>query len=138
MICVTEIKALEVPDDWHRLDNDPDRELWLCPVKDGAAPEPKSIKAVSEIVRGTRIITPDKREICIGMSKQAHELLGLPFEVIDNQKETIETYGQEIVSLKANHKLGLAVMKNIRAKLDKYIKMSFWERLGFLFKGTRV
>ena len=133
MICVTKIEALEVPDDWHRIGHYPDRELWLYPPGDNENPEPVSMKVVSEIVRGTRIVTSTGKEICIGMSKQAHELLGLPFEIIDNQKGTIEIYYKEVLVLKRDAKLSLAVGKRLRQKLDVFLGMNFWERLKFLF-----
>ena len=118
MICVTEIKTLEVPEDWQRIDHY---------LKDG--------RRFSEMVKGTRIVTQEGREICIGMSKQANELLGLPFEVIRDQKTMIERCWEEIYTLERDAKLALAVNKKLRQNLDTFINMSRWERLKFLVKG---
>lgn len=85
MIVVTEIKTLEVPDDWrHEVKHFNDN---IECISDGCL-VPHSINYVSEIVTGRRFINPRTNfDMIIGYTTEAEKILGITYESFDNSEQ---------------------------------------------------
>ena len=90
----------------------------------------ENIKVHREIIHGKRFIKPDGKEICLGLSKQVHDTIGIYFEAFESEE-------------RQNLRLHLEVTKSITAinkltsKLNEFRSMGFWKRLKFLFDGDK-
>lgn len=124
MLCITKIEVVNVPED--KLDlyycNDPFANV--LPIEGTYPVEYAEVKR--EHVNGKIFINNRHEEICIGMSKQVQDLIGLPFEVYDNMNK-------EIKSLSGNYNYVNKLYKKLDIELEKYKKLTFFKRLKFLF-----
>lgn len=132
MLCVTEVKIINC-----------DRnvvEIAIAKgkqhIKFGDSDSPiMPVEFVREVIYGKTFINGNYKKVCIGMSKQVQELIGLPFEVFENMQERIFEMETE---LRANNEDILRM--HIEGKeLDiwkNYIcKMSWFKRFKAVFTG---
>jgi len=122
MIIITKIEYIQIERDVHELiccSYDPDAE----PLYPANSDEPVSPKEVQEIVRGRKFRHPDGREIRVGMSEQAGNLLGLQYEAWQDLEERL------IVSLRTSLRLSREIQAAKHA--------GFLTRLKWLIKGYR-
>jgi len=127
MICVKEIKVVDVPENWMEIHST--KMMNHCFVDGGTKVEP--LKVIYELIEGENFVNYNGKEVCIGWSKQVQDLLGLPFSIFRDLSE-------ENRILQANNKslsLNLTNYPIIVQKLDKIYNMNFWTRLKYLFKG---
>ena len=87
MICIKEIKVVDVDEDFivvHMMDGLPPF-ADLLPHNGDISQE--VVEVTNEMVHGTRFINIDGKEVCIGMTKQVQDLIGLPFEAFSNMRD---------------------------------------------------
>jgi len=82
--------------------------------------EHPEMKIHTEIIKGRRFVNIKGKEICIGMSEEVQELIGLPFEVFENLQSDIE-YERDM-------------NKKILKQLRTYQHMGIWDRIKNIFK----
>lgn len=85
----------------------------------------KEIETTIELIRGKHFINNREQVVCIGMSKQVQDAIGLPFEAFDSLQETLEisnkNYSDKVTEL---------------SKLQNSINDApFLSRLKYLFTG---
>ena len=83
----------------------------------------------TEMVLGRRYVNYQGEEVCIGMSKQAQDAIGLPFEVFDNMQNTINFLRKECDNLNASN---FRLLKNI----NRYKSLDLFGRIKFLVTRT--
>ena len=86
-------------------------------------PEHIETNAFREMIQGQRFVRPDGKELLIGCSRQAEEIIGIQYESWGNMSEAWE--GTRTQLRKAEKELA-----DIR-------QMTFWMRLKALFKGIK-
>lgn len=133
MLVVQDIKIKEVSRDivellHYRPAPDP-REFRRVPTKE-------ELEIPIEVIHGKTIITPDGREVCIGMSKKVQTALGLPFELIDDLQDDVERLHREI-------DMQLVTIDQLRGRyagaqdtIKQFRAMTLWRRIKFLFKRS--
>jgi len=72
----------------------------------------------TEMIKGRRFVNAKGKQICIGMSKEVQELIGLPFEVFENLQKDIE-----------NER---ALNKSLNESLLEHEQMGFIDRMKYL------
>ncbi len=124
MICIKSIEIIEVEENWMRAVFYEDVPY----VKIDHGNKAISVKALEELITGKIFVNCRGEEVCIGMSKQVQDLIGLPFEVMD--KLLVEN------AKLVNKEFELTDQRNkLINKLDSIEKLSFWQRLKMLFIG---
>lgn len=121
MICVTEIKVVDVERDF----------LWLAhmenmpPIAEIMNSAPKEYAEVKkEIIQGEQFVNAYGQRFCIGMSKQVREAIGLPFEVFKNMHGEIE----QLQDANAGR----------QERIVKFNAASFWKRLWYVLNGYQI
>ncbi|MCK9542958.1 MAG: hypothetical protein M0R03_13105 [Novosphingobium sp.] len=90
----------------------------------------KPIDVKMEHITGKFFINERDEEVCLGFAKHVQDILGLPFEAFDNMNKKAQKDAKLISSLRK-------LRNKEYDELNKYKKMSFWNRLKFLFIGGR-
>lgn len=82
----------------------------------------------TELIRGRRFIRPDGKELIIGCSKQAEEVIGIQYESWENLMGLHESTREELYREKG---------KLLKANEELYAikQLGFFKRLVLLFKG---
>jgi len=88
----------------------------------------EKVEVTQEHIRGRVFCLPNGQRITLGMSIAAAKSLAVPFEIIEEQQETIEKQHGRLITLQ--HNLDIS-MKN----LAYYKNANFWQRLKYLFIG---
>lgn len=124
MICIKSIEVIEVERD--------DVEVAHFRWPDGYfetgdyESSPMTADLTYEMVRGRVFRNANGQEVCIGMSKQVQDAIGLPFAVFENMEKKIGD-------------LQLA-RDTTKFKLDRLCcrlnNTGFWGRLKWLFRGV--
>jgi len=122
MICIKSIEVLEVEREHVEMAHLTPPYQEVLPIGE----ESIEIKVLYEMVRGRRFINHDGKEVCIGMTKQVQDAIGLPFAVFENMEKKIGD-------------LQLA-RDTTKFKLDRLCcrlnNTGFWGRLKWLFRGV--
>ena len=120
MICIKSIEVIEVERDDVEIAYQmwPDDHYFLPD-----ATEPVAAKFITETVRGRRFRNIDGKEVCIGMTKQVQDAVGLPFEAFENMEKEISNLYEEV----GNLRLAISMLRGT----------GFWGRLKWLFGGVR-
>ena len=123
MICIKEIKVVDVDEDFivvHMMDG-------LLPfatlLQEGDNISQEMVEVTNEMVHGTRFRNSNGLDVCIGMTQQVQDLIGLPFEAFSNMEATILGMKLKITAL--------------LKELDEFKTMGFFGRLKFLFRGYK-
>lgn len=123
MIIITEVKTIEVEEDWHafyRHCHDPNPRYPLT----GKGGMPTHIEdVVQEIVCNQKIMFNGK-DCSIGMTVEVYRVLGLPLEAIETQKKEIEDLDKSLEST-----WGI---------VRKHMNASLWQRIKWVFTGIKV
>ena len=130
MIVIKDIDTIEVKGDVFDLAHF--QEPFMAPVEDFEAVA-KSMKYETETIRGKRFYNHNGQEISIGLSKKAKEILGLPFEVIDNLTEALYNKTCEINQKNIKIRKLSGKLEDKTNRLKKYESMNFWRKFKFLF-----
>lgn len=101
----------------------------------GNPPAQNDLKLREEIVRGRRFVNRHGVEVCLGLTKQVEETIGLEFECFDKLQNENYNLSSNIKSLqKFNNRLTYEKDQYL-FMLDKYTSLNFFGRLKFLFTG---
>jgi hypothetical protein len=130
MLVVTNIEVKIVPEDIVQVVlQDP-----LTSYKDPLEVQ-KEISTTIEQIKGKRFINNQGQTVCIGMSKQVQEAIGLPFEALDNlQKEC--KFLRDIRNKLENDMN--TIHSNFTTFQQKVNNASFSNRLKYLFTKTII
>ena len=89
MICIKEIKVVDVDEDFivvHMMDG-------LLPfatlLQEGDNISQEMVEVTNEMVHGTRFRNSNGLDVCIGMTQQVQDLIGLPFEAFSNMRDYV-------------------------------------------------
>ena len=85
------------------------------------------MKIHTEMIKGRRFVNIKGKEICIGMSEEVQELIGLPFEVFENLQSDIE-------NVQAKFDFERRINTKILKQLRIYQHMGIWDRIKNIFK----
>ena len=123
MICIKEIKVVDVDEDFVMISRmeglPPFADLY--PYDDDTPLE--TVEVTQEMVHGRWFNNGWGKEVCIGMTQQVQDLIGLPFEAFSNMEATILGMKLKITAL--------------LKELDEFKTMGFFGRLKFLFSGYK-
>jgi len=120
MILISEIKTIQT-------DLDPialTRALSCGYAPEGTDYIPPEI--TTEMVRGRRFVNIRGEEVCIGMSKQVQQAIGLPFEVYDTMDNNITFFRKRNQNLESQN-------FNLLKRIEQHQSISFLGRVKFLF-----
>lgn len=120
MLCITDITVVDVGEDIIRLSGRSDNMVEMV-TNDGPR---DPIRIATEVIRGQRFRNSRGVIICIGMSQQVREAIGLPFEVYENLQHNLD-YEK-------------AQLRQSRNQLKRVKDMTFWERIRFAFTGEII
>lgn len=115
MLVVTDIKVIEV--DQSRWYIDRMRGPVIRPYRDDDGYEP--VEVTREMIEGKVFKSVDGREICIGMSKQVQDAIGLPLEVFDNLMSIIRDQHTQINQLATGKKLNAKLCRKISTGISE-------------------
>lgn len=137
MILIKKIDTIEVPSDQYPIQSfDNFKELPYRRENDYL---PQELKVTQEIVRGITYRTLDGREICIGMSKQAQDAIGLPYEALIEALDRADRLHSENISMSHSLKKRNTKILNLEKDLMEFKKtinsLKFWDRFKFLIRG---
>ena len=123
MICVTEIKTVDVGRDFvmiHKMQNMP----ALAEVI-GSDP-PGRCEVEQEMVSGRDFVNARGDRFCIGMSEQVQKAIGLPMEAFANMSKTIEEDAITIRKLRTAKAEG-------QKRIDAFETAGLWQRIKYVF-----
>jgi len=120
MIAITDIKVVEVPEDWMQISRYefPDMIGFKDPVSE------EDMIVETETIEGKRFKTPKGKTVCIGMAKDVQDILEIPFEAFSNMEYLVNKYHQE------NNVL--------RNSINRFRHMTFWKRLKFWLFPNKI
>lgn len=127
MIVVLKVETIEVPGDVYEYGDFGKPKIHA--YRPGNVPEERSYKR--EFIQGRRFIDENGRELIMGMTKQAHSRLEVPFNVISNLQESLATHRQDKVIRDAS-------INRYQSCISKLGRTGFWKRLKFLFTGIII
>jgi hypothetical protein len=110
MICIKKIETFEVDGEWCRVPDFPPFPVEA--LFNPAIPTPKGI--TTEMVMGERFRLPNCKTVCLGMTKEVREVLGIPVKTFENQ---------------------VLEISRLDMRLRHYQEMGWRDRLRFLFRG---
>ena len=117
MLLIESIKYIEVEND-----------VW--PIHSFTAPryynnhdEPVEESVVHEMVTGRRFVNSHGVEICVGISEEVQNLIGLPFEVFNNMETELSELNYIVIDQNKT--------------LSNFRNMSLWDRLKGVFIGFK-
>ena len=97
-------------------------------------PISRDIPITAEMISGEICETPDGREICIGMTKEAEKVLGSFIYTIQQLKKQLIMSEERVIGY-----IGIATKLDM--ELDEYIckveNMNIWKRIKTLFIGYK-
>lgn len=128
MIVIKEIKVVNVDRniaEFAIADHKP--FVWL--EKPGLIPE--SIEVTREMVRGRIFVNTRGQRLCIGMTREVQEAIGLPFEIFDSMDQKITGLSKQ------NHELRCRAQAYMDWH-DNFIRLNFWGRLKYAFLNLRM
>lgn len=130
MILIEEVKYKEVPNNLAKIINY--SAFGLNTPLDEQPP------STEEIVHGRQFIRPDGKEVWLGVSKQAQEVIGITYEAWENTQKDLEYIYKKIDDLRLN--VATCTERAIRAEKSLYrIETSDWKtRLKWLFTGVKI
>ena len=100
----------------------------FVPVDGGKNAMP--IEVYRELIRGRIFINRNKQKVCIGMTKEVGEILGLEYQAWQNMENSLaETISGKF---RMGHDLTMVIHQ-----LDEIKRASWWVRLKWLFTGVR-
>lgn len=124
MIIIKNIEIIEV-------DRDPWELIAKIPM-DGVIPVNGNkyieTKLFIELIGGQRFVRPDGKELIIGCSKQAEEVIGIQYEAWGNMSKEWEITRQELYTERGER-------LKVEGELLKVKQLGFFRRLVALFKG---
>jgi hypothetical protein len=132
MIIITSLKYYEVAGNEdqvvERCDDLLRRDFrTLVPVTDdGRRSARVAVDVVRDVVQGHHFVTADGEGITIGATCPAREVLGLPFEVIENLKVEIE-------SIRHSEHYAKKRLLEAEAVIQAYNSASLWQRIKWAF-----
>ena len=89
MICIKEIKVVDVDEDFIMIS----RMEGLPPFADlypyDGDMSQEMVEVTNEMVHGTRFRNSNGLDVCIGMTQQVQDLIGLPFEAFSNMRDYV-------------------------------------------------
>ncbi len=141
MIVITDVKYLEVPDKTYCeiISCRPQDKYKFLSVNENLSPKDFEIIYDREYIKGKHFIHPEKNvDVWIGITNEVSEILGKPFEIIDNLKRTNELMNNEIYILRKYNVEYNFTIKNLKKDLEHINNMKFFERLKFLFGNKNV
>ena len=121
MICIKSIEVLEV----ERKDVEVAHFKWPDGYFETGDYECSTMTAelTYEMVRGRVFRNANGQEVCIGMTKQVQDAVGLPFEAFENMEKEISNLYEEV----GNLRLAISMLRGT----------GFWGRLRWLFGGLK-
>ena len=123
MICVTEIKTVDVDRDFvmiHKMQNMP----ALAEIIDSDPPERCEVE--QEMVRGREFVNANRERFCIGMSEQVQKAIGLPMEAFENMNRELDTNRQTIAQLRGRNAM-------YQKRIDVIKEAGLWQRIKYVF-----
>jgi len=93
---------------------------------DTALPQVGTVHITKEMVSGKQFTNAQGQTICIGMSKQVQDAIGLPFEVLDNLNKALFDDNEAILARDTK-------IQRQKDRINFYVNMSFWKKLKYLF-----
>lgn len=85
----------------------------------------KPLDVRQEVIKGKAFRNAEGEEVIIGMSNEAQELLGIPFQAFEDMRLWLEQTRRDLEGCLQDH---------IKYK-QKVRQAGFWERLKYLFTG---
>ncbi len=118
----------------------PDRETFYQYMEDSPVPrdyvpvdggkDVMPIKIYRELVRGRVFVNRNKQKVCIGMTNEAGEILGLEYEAWENMNRSLDAVRHEVSDLRTK-------LSQAQTTLTRIHNGSWWVRLKWLFTGVR-
>lgn len=122
MIVITEIKTREVNRNaWERAKFNCDAYFE---ASSGDVAE--TVRFTNEVVLGKDFKNAHGKTVCIGMTKEVQEAIGLPFEAFEELQKLIEEFRQY-------NQLLFDRIERTEKRLKEYSSLSFLGRLKYLF-----
>jgi len=88
----------------------------------------------TEMIRGRRFVNHQGEEVCIGMSKQVQEAIGLPFEVYDNMQSSISFLEKRCQNLNNEN---FWLRNRIGFMEERFQSINLWGRIKFVFTRNK-
>ena len=88
----------------------------------------------TEMVRGRRFVNHQGEEVCIGMSEQVQQAIGLPFEVYDNMQSSISFLEKRCQNLNIEN---FHQRNRIRFMEERFQSINLWGRIKFVFTRNK-
>ena len=116
MLCITEIKVVEANRDLIEIAHM--RGIPFFSELLGSDPVER-VAVEREVVHGREFVNSRGERVCIGLSRQVQELIGLPFEVFDDLSN--ELRDERIANIE------------LHSRVVDYEYAGFWTRLRYAF-----
>lgn len=126
MICVTKITLVECSEEVMMQLRDPNPTPALGKVVGSKPTEYDSVKI--EYIKGRWYENARGEEVCIGISKEAQKILGLPFDQFMEMEKSISGYENTVNRL-------IEVLGNSERELAEIKAAKGFQRLKYLFFG---
>jgi len=124
MILVKDVTVLKVKGDVVNFAHIPEYD---GPIEwDYSDSDPIEIR--NEVIRGTVFCDRHGQKVCIGATEDVQRLIGLPFEVFNNQQNELTRANAE--SRRYRRELNAALVE-----IGRIGTADWWDRLKFLFTG---
>ena len=121
MLLIRSIKTEEVPGHLYELRSF-DLKHFHFQRSSGAV---TSENIVTEVVEGKWYVNAHEDRVCIGMSKQVQDAIGLPMEAFENMAHDIKQMIMVIDELAIK-------LENELQRIESANKMTFWDRIKFI------
>jgi len=93
---------------------------------------PTEVKVICEMIEGKKFINANGNLVCIGLSKQVQDAIGLPMEVFETQQEELSSLSQRLSNSHSRVQVLQEDSDILYDQLQRYKKLTFWKRLKFL------
>lgn len=122
MLFITEIKVKDYHEQIMPL-------LHKLPMLDAMSGFDKEVTTIRETITGEWFVNDIGESVCIGMSEQVQEAIGLPMKVFSKLGKEIEEQNNYIINLnKKNYSLEVKINR-LKKKVNNYKKRTFRQRL---------
>jgi hypothetical protein len=98
---------------------------------------PEAMHVTREQIIGEKFINENGDIVCIGMTKQAQEAIGLPMKSFKNMNKMLADYKIKIYNMGQDHSATSKFLHETLSELRGFKNMTFLQRLIFLFKGGK-
>lgn len=133
MLCVTDITVVETQRDRIRLAH----QRHFTPSARVVGSDPVQYSPVEEeMVHGKMFVNHFGKRVCIGMTRQVQEAIGLPLEVFQKQRDLIASDRATIADLQHETEDLRRAAQQAQRDLDAFRTAGLWSRLKYAVTGV--